>query len=45
MKEFDNEIYASSVASTIQGLYSLFSHPRLINSRRGHLVLFYQVEV
>ncbi len=45
MKECDNEIYASSVASTIQGLYSLFSNPRLINSRRSHLVLLYSVEV
>ncbi len=45
MKECDNEIYASSVATTIQGLYSLFSNPRFINSGRGHLVLLYQVEV
>jgi len=43
MKEYNNEIYATSVASTIQGLYHILSHSRPVDSRRGRVVLFHTI--
>lgn len=43
IEKYNYEVYATSVATTIQGLHNLFSNPRPVDSWRGSVVFFHKI--